>query len=176
VLRGRVTARILIAGQAPGIRVHRSGMPFTDPSGDRLRAWMDVSSDTFYDESRVAIGPMGFCFPGWDARGSDLPPRPECRTAWHDRLFALLPAIELVVLVGAHARDYHFARLGLDRAKGEKLSATVGKWRLFAAGSPRVFPLPHPSWRNNGWLRANPWFENELLPVLRRQVRDTLLP
>ena len=176
VLRASATARILIAGQAPGIRVHRSGMPFTDPSGDRLRAWMDTPAEVFYDESRIAIVPMGFCFPGWDARKSDLPPRAECRLTWHDRLFAALPAIRLIILVGAHARDYHFARLGLERAKGETLTATVAGWRNYASGAPKVFPLPHPSWRNNGWLKANPWFENELLPRMRRQVRDALLP
>lgn len=174
VLRASSTARLLIAGQAPGIRVHNSGTPFTDPSGDRLRQWLAMDAAEFYDESRVAIIPMGFCFPGWDAKKSDLPPRPECRDAWHDRLFALLPDIRLVLVVGAHARAYHFPRLGIAAPANESLTGVVARWRDFGAARPRVIPLPHPSWRNSGWLKANPWFETELLPMLRREARAAM--
>jgi uracil-DNA glycosylase len=171
VLRGSSTARILIAGQAPGTRVHASGRPFTDPSGDRLRAWLGVADDVFYDERRVAIVPMGFCFPGQDAKGGDLPPRPECRALWHDRIMAALPAVDVIVAVGAHAQAYHLARLGLAHLARPTLSETVAEWRaIHAAGAPRLFALPHPSWRNSGWLKRNPWFETELLPVLRAEV------
>ncbi len=170
VLRASATARLLIAGQAPGVRVHQSGAPFTDPSGDRLRQWMDVDVDTFYDASRISIVQMGFCFPGWDAKKGDLPPRSECRAHWHDRLFAALPAIETILVVGAYARDYHFTRLGLDWSRKETLTTTVRRWREFQHSTPRIIPLPHPSWRNSGWLKANRWFESELLPVLRREV------
>lgn len=174
VLRASASARLLIAGQAPGIRVHRSGLPYTDPSGDRLRRWMGVDEDVFYDPTRIAIVPMGFCFPGWDGAGGDLPPRRECRARWHDRLFALMPAIELVLIVGSYARDYHFARLGVRRERGESLSKSVARWREFAEMRPALLPLPHPSWRNNAWLKRHPWFESELLPDLRRRISDTL--
>ncbi len=174
VLRVSSSAQLLIAGQAPGIRAHNSGTPFTDPSGDRLRQWLEVDEATFYDEARVAIIPMGFCFPGWDARKSDLPPRAECRALWHDRLFGLLPRVETVLVVGAYARDYHFHRLGLDVRKSESLTDIVRRWRDFAKGAPSVFPLPHPSWRNSGWLKSNPWFEAELLPELRAAARKAL--
>jgi len=175
VLRVSPAARLLIAGQAPGIRVHNSGAPFTDPSGDRLRQWMNVDEATFYDETRVAIVPMGFCFPGWDDKKGDLPPRPECRALWHDRLFERLPNLETILVVGTYARDYHFARLGLAGRKGENLSSVVSRWRDFAGGRPKVIPLPHPSWRNSGWLKRNPWFEADLLPDLRAAVRTALL-
>jgi len=174
VLRVAATARLLIAGQAPGVRVHASGTPFTDPSGDRLRQWMGVTAEEFYDEARVAIVPMGFCFPGLDAKKSDLPPRAECRALWHDRLFALLPAVQTVLVVGAYARAYHFDRLGLTAPKGASLTETVARWRDFSQGHPGVIPLPHPSWRNSGWLKAHPWFEAELLPDLRAAVRAAL--
>ncbi|MCB1489376.1 MAG: uracil-DNA glycosylase family protein, partial [Bauldia sp.] len=154
------TATICVAGQAPGTRVHASGRPFTDPSGDRLRAWMGVDSATFYDERRLAIVPMGFCFPGQDSRGADLPPRKECPPAWRARLIAELPAIRLVLAVGAYAQGWHLGPLA-----GRSLTETVGAWREIAeATDPVVVPLPHPSWRNNAWLRRNPWFEAELLP------------
>jgi uracil-DNA glycosylase len=167
VIRGSATARILIAGQAPGTRVHASGKPFTDPSGDRLRAWMGVDEATFYDEARIAIVPMGFCFPGLDARGGDLPPRRECAPAWRVPVMAELPAVKLVLAVGLHAQRWHLGRLA---RKG--LTETVADWRrlLDAEGGPAVIPLPHPSWRNSGWLRRNPWFETELLPVLRARI------
>jgi uracil-DNA glycosylase len=166
IVRLSATARICVAGQAPGIRVHRTGLPFNDPSGNRLRAWMGVDRDTFYDESRIAIVPMGFCFPGHDADGGDLPPRPECAAHWHDRLFAAAPAFGLVLAIGAPAQRYHLGA----RAK-RTVHETVSAWRDYG---PRFIPLPHPSWRNNAWLKRNPWFEDELLPVLRRSVHRAL--
>jgi uracil-DNA glycosylase len=174
VLRASTTARLLIASQAPGIRVHNSGMPFTDASGDRLRQWMDVDKATFYDETRIAIVPMGFCFPGWTTARADLPPRPECRAEWHDRLFARMPNLTTILVVGTYARAYHFARLGLPTSSKETLSEVVARWPDFLGGKLKVIPLPHPSWRNGGWLKANPWFERELLPVVRREVRAAL--
>ena len=169
VLNVSPTARLCIAGQAPGTRVHASGVPFADPSGVRLRDWLQVSEEEFYDESRIAIVPMGFCFPGLDAKGGDLPPRRECTKLWHDRLFAKLPQIELFVLVGVYA---HRWRLG--KRAGRRVSDTVRDWRSYAAEPVPAFPLPHPSWRNNGWLKKNPWFEQDVLPDLRRRVRGLL--
>jgi uracil-DNA glycosylase len=171
VLRASSTARLAVCGQAPGTRVHASGTPFTDPSGDRLRAWMGVTEDEFYDESRLAIVPMGFCFPGQDAKGGDLPPRRECSALWHRRLFDALPQIELVLAVGAYAQEFH-----LGASRGKTLQETMLRWREHhkAKRRPRILPLPHPSWRNNAWLTKNPWFEAELLPVLRREVRRLL--
>jgi uracil-DNA glycosylase len=171
VLRATSTARLAVCGQAPGTRVHASGTPFTDPSGDRLRAWMSVTEEEFYDESRLAIVPMGFCFPGQDAHGGDLPPRRECAALWHRQLFDALPQIELVLAVGAYAQDFH-----LGASRGKTLQETMLRWRehLKTKRRPRVLPLPHPSWRNNAWLTRNPWFEVELLPVLRREVRRLL--
>jgi len=169
VLRVSRTARLAIVGQAPGTRVHASGTPFTDPSGDRLRAWMGVTPEEFYDGSRVAIIPMGFCFPGLDTKGGDLPPRRECAPLWRQRLFALLPQLDLILLVGQYAQRWHAGASG-------RLTETVADWRAVLArpGRPRSFPLPHPSWRNNAWIKAHAWFETELLPDLRRQVRDVL--
>ena len=163
VLRVSRKARLCIVGQAPGTRVHASGTPFTDPSGDRLRDWMGVTPDEFYDVSRLAIVPMGFCFPGLDAKGGDLPPRRECAEAWREQLFKLLPQIELTLLVGQYAQAWH-----LGGARKESLTATVAAWREYG---PHFIPLPHPSWRNNAWIKKNPWFETELLPVLRGEVR-----
>ena len=165
------TARILIAGQAPGTRVHASGIPFNDPSGDRLRAWMGLGRDEFYDQRRVAIVPMGFCFPGLDAKGGDLPPRRECREVWRDRVMAALPQIRLILVIGQYAQAYH---LGKDREK--TLTATVANWRAIRArqNSRRLYVLPHPSWRNNSWLKKNPWFEEDLLPELRQDVSSIL--
>ena len=174
VLRVSSTARLLIAGQAPGTRVHRSGQPFTDPSGDRLRAWMGIDSDTFYDESRIAIVPMGFCFPGLDASGSDLPPRRECRALWHDRLMDAMPQIETILVIGRYAQDYHFARAGRPLPKMARVDDIVRGWRGGADATLRLFPLPHPSWRNSGWLKRNDWFERELLPDLRARVAQSL--
>ncbi|AVO44265.1 uracil-DNA glycosylase family protein [Phreatobacter cathodiphilus] len=170
------TARILVAGQAPGTRVHASGRPFTDPSGDRLRSWMGIDAATFYDRSRIAIVPMGFCFPGLDAKGGDLPPRRECRAAWHDRLMAAMPQVDLILAVGATAQAYHLGRLGLGHLAGRTLTETVEAWRTIrsAGTGPAVFVLPHPSWRNSGWLKRHPWFEEDLLPVLRTEVAARL--
>ncbi|WP_306117971.1 MULTISPECIES: uracil-DNA glycosylase family protein [unclassified Roseitalea] len=166
------TARICICGQAPGTRVHASGRPFTDASGDRLRDWLGIDAATFYDTARIAIVPMGFCFPGLDAKGGDLPPRRECARTWHDRLFAEMDQLELVVAVGAHAQAYH-----LGRHRRASLTETVADWRAIMAldhAPYTVVPTPHPSWRNTGWLKRNPWFEAELLPVLRGEVHRRL--
>jgi uracil-DNA glycosylase len=171
VLRVSSTARLLVASQAPGVRAHNSGLSFDDPSGDRLRAWMGLDRETFYDTGRVAVVPMGFCFPGHDARRADLPPRRECRDAWHDDLFGLMPQLETVLAIGAYAQTYHFRRLGIERARSASLTEVVRDWQRLFALSPRVIPLPHPSWRNSGWLKKNPWFETELLPVLRAEVK-----
>ena len=157
-------ARILIAGQAPGRRAHESGTAFDDPSGERLRAWLGMSEDAFYDMSRVAIVPMAFCFPGYDAKGSDLPPPKVCGQTWHDRVMQELANVQLTVLVGGYSHKYH---LGVKTGVTE----TVRAWRDHA---PKVFTLPHPSWRNTGWLKKNPWFEAELLPVLRVRVREVM--
>lgn len=170
------TVRLLIASQAPGIRAHKSGIPFSDPSGERLRSWMGIDRDTFYDSTRIAIAPMGFCFPGLDASGGDRPPRRECRALWHDRLFNALPQVETVLAIGGHAHAYHFERLGRALPKGARVDDIVRQWRDFASGRPRLFPLPHPSWRNSGWLKRNPWFESELLPELRAEVARVLRP
>jgi uracil-DNA glycosylase len=176
VLRVSPTARILVASQAPGTKVHLSGLPFTDASGDRLRAWMGVSADEFYDVARIAIAPMGFCFPGQDSAGGDLPPRRECARLWHDRLFAALPQFDIVLTIGRPAQAYHFRRLGLGDLLGSSLTQTVENWRAVraAAGRPRLYALPHPSWRNTGWLKRHPWFEAEVLPELRADVRRAL--
>lgn len=170
VLRVSTTARLLIASQAPGVRVHASGVPFDDASGDRLRFWLGLDRETFYDESRIAIVPMGFCFPGHDSKKGDLPPRRECRAAWHDRLFAAMPQVETILTIGRYAQDYHFARLGRPLPRGRSLDATVRDWRALIGAHPRVFALPHPSWRNTGWLKRNPWFEAEVLPELRAET------
>jgi uracil-DNA glycosylase len=170
VFRASRTARLLIASQAPGIRVHETGLPFNDPSGDRLRHWMGVDRDRFYDESKIAIVPMGFCFPGYNELKADLPPRRECRATWHDELFAHLPQIEAILAIGRYAQDYHFARLGRALPKGAGVNAIARRWREFQGERPGVFALPHPSWRNSGWLKRNPWFEAEVLPVVRAEV------
>ena len=170
MLRLSATARLLVAGQAPGTRVHASGVPFSDPSGIRLREWMGVDDATFYDQTRVAVVPMGFCFPGLDAQKADLPPRRECREKWHDALFAAAPRVEVLLAVGRYAQAYHLPRLGHALPKGASVTDTVANWRAFTATFPRVFPLPHPSWRNSGWLKRHPWFEAELLPQLRIEV------
>jgi uracil-DNA glycosylase len=174
VLRVSTTGKLLIASQAPGLRVHKSGLPFDDASGDRLRAWLGVDRDTFYDTSRICIAPMGFCFPGYDANGADIPPRRECAPAWHDGLFALMPQVEAVLAIGGYAHRYHFARLGKPLPKSAKVDEIVRRWREFANSSPRLFPLPHPSWRNTGWLKRNPWFESELLPDVRATVAKAI--
>jgi uracil-DNA glycosylase len=166
VLRAGEGARLLIVGQAPGTRVHASGVPWDDASGDRLRQWLQLSPEAFYDESRVAIIPMAFCYPG-RGRSGDLPPSPACAPRWHERLLARLPALELVLLVGSYAQQYYLA----DATAGETLTSRVQRWRDFG---PRFFPLPHPSPRNNLWLRRNPWFEEEVLPALRQRLAPLL--
>lgn len=158
-------ARILIAGQAPGRRVHESGTPFDDPSGDRLRDWIGIDRDIFYDPKRVAILPMGFCYPGTGKSG-DLPPRVECADKWRVPLLALLPAVRLTLVIGQYALDWHLR----DR-QGDNLTDTVRNWRAFW---PKMLPLPHPSPRNNIWLKKNPWFDKDVLPGLRTKVRSLL--
>ncbi|MGI9364131.1 MAG: uracil-DNA glycosylase family protein [Rhizobiaceae bacterium] len=167
MVRLSATARICIAGQAPGLRVHESGIPFNDPSGDRLRDWMAIDRSIFYDQDKLAIVPMGFCFPGYDAKKSDLPPRKECRVVWHDKVFSLMPQIELILVIGRYAQNFH-----MSKTQGKTVTETVVNWRQAFANSdrPKVLPLPHPSWRNTGWIKRNPWFEQELLPVLRSEV------
>ncbi len=160
----RPSARVLIAGQAPGMRVHRSGRPFTDASGERLRDWLGIDAATFYDLDRVAVVPMAFCFPGYDARGADLPPPAICARTWQDQVMAALDRVRLTVLVGGHAHRWHLG----TRAP---VTRTVACWRDTA---PSLFPLPHPSWRNTAWLKKNPWFAAELLPVLRARVQEVL--
>jgi uracil-DNA glycosylase len=160
----RPGAQLLIAGQAPGARVHDSGRPFTDRSGDRLRSWTGLSEAEFYDLGRVAIVPMAFCFPGYDAKGADLPPPAICAATWRMPVLDALGTVPLTLLVGGAAIRWH---LGL-----RDVTAAVAEWRGFAMRG--VFPLPHPSWRNTGWLKRNPWFEAELLPVLRMRVREVM--
>lgn len=166
IIRASATARLAIISQAPGIRVHKTGLSFNDPSGDRLRDWLGMDRDTFYDERRVAIIPMAFCFPGHDSQGGDRPPRKECAAHWRDRLFATLPQFELTLLVGSYAINWH-----LDERAKQNMNDTVKSWRDYA---PDYIPLPHPSWRNSGWLKRNPWFERDLIPCLRRRVRKVL--
>ena len=163
ILRVSKTARLLIVSQAPGVRAHNSNLTFNDPSGDRLRSWLGIDRATFYDERKIAIVPMGFCFPGYDSEGHDRPPRKECAATWRTRLFAALPRFPLTLLVGSYAQAWHLK----DRAK-RTMSETVEAWHDY---TPRVLPLPHPSWRNNAWIARHPFFEAELLPWLRRRVR-----
>jgi len=174
VVRVSTTARLVLAGQAPGTRVNATGIPYNDPSGDRLRAWMNVPRETFYDESRIAIVPMGFCFPGLNTQKADLPPRRECRELWHDGLFDLLPQVTCIVAIGRYAQDYHFARLGRPLPKSATLAEIVGDWTAHARLTPRIIALPHPSWRNNGWIKSNPWFEEKVLPLLRAEVAKAI--
>jgi uracil-DNA glycosylase len=171
VVQGSAGARLLIASQAPGTRAHACGRSFMDPSGVRLRAWLGLDEAAFYDAGRVAIVPMGSCFPGHDAKGGDLPPRRECAETWRQRLIAALPELELILVIGQYAQSWH---LGGDFRDG--LTGTVKRWREILASPrrPRILPLPHPSWRNNGWLKTHPWFEAELIPVLRDEVASIL--
>ncbi len=166
IIRAKPSARIVIAGQAPGTRVHESGMPFTDPSGDRLRDWMGVDAKTFYDDRLIAIVPMGFCFPGLDDKGGDLPPRKECAPAWREKVFAGLKQVELTLLVGSYAQNWH-----LKKRRKATLSDTVKAWKEYG---PDFLPMPHPSWRNNVWLKKNLWFEEDLLPHLRGRISRIL--
>lgn len=170
---GRPRPALLLCGQAPGIRAHASGRPFSDPSGDRLRAWLGVSEAAFYDADRIAIVPMGFCFPGHDERGGDRPPRPECARTWHAALLDALGEPGLTVTLGATALRFHLARRGRTDLMGRTLDATLPSWRGLLAQTG-IVALPHPSWRNTHWLKRNPWFDTELLPELREAV-DRLL-
>jgi len=167
ILSASATARILIIGQAPGRRVHESGIPWDDPSGERLREWLGVTREEFYDPSAFALVPMGFCYPGTGSSG-DLSPRPECAETWHERLLEHMPAVRLTILLGRHAHDRY-----LGATRQETLTATVKAWKTYRR---RYLPLPHPSPRNNIWLKKNPWFAEELLPYLRRRVRQSLRP
>ncbi len=160
----RPGARILIASQAPGMRVHAANTPFWDQSGRRLRDWLGTSEQEFYDRGRVAIVPMAFCFPGYDSKGSDLPPPKVCAQTWRGAVLEGLDTIRLTVLIGGHAQDWHLGGRG-------RVTDRVRAWRDHA---PEIFPLPHPSWRNTAWLKKNPWFESELVPVLRARVREVL--
>lgn len=167
VLVASETARLLIAGQAPGTKVHASGIPWDDASGVRLRRWLGLNPAEFYDPAHVAIVPMGFCYPGKGTSG-DLPPRPECRAQWHDKLFAELPGIRLKIVIGHYALAYHLA----GQVKlGTSLTEVVADWR---SRLPGVFVLPHPSPRNELWLRRNPWFEAEVVPLLQAAVRELM--
>ena len=166
VVQASGAARIRIIGQAPGTRVHESGRPFTDPSGDRLRAWLNIGEDQFYNPDIVAITPMGFCFPGLDAKGGDKPPRPRCARLWQGRLDAELANVKTTFLIGGYAQKFVLG----ERYRGT-VTATVAAWREFA---PDYVPLPHPSWRNNAWLKRHLWFEGELLPMVQRNMKSLL--
>ena len=171
IIQAGATARLCIASQAPGNRAHQAGVPFLDPSGVRLRSWLGIDETAFYDASKVAIVPMAHCFPGYDSKGGDLPPRRECAPSWRGRVFASLPELSLILTVGIYAQGWHLP----DEARS-RLTDTVSRWREILAQErrPRILPMPHPSWRNNSWLKKHPWFESELLPVLRAEVRAIL--
>ena len=168
IVRVASATRLLICGQAPGRRVHESGVPFTDPSGDRLRTWMGVDYETFYGRPEIGVAAMAFCFPGTNPKGGDFPPPPRCAQLWRPQLLAQLPKVELTLLVGGYAQAW---ALG-ERMKGN-MTDTVRSWRDYA---PAVLPMPHPSWRNTGWLKRNPWFEEEVTPYLRQRVLEILRP
>jgi uracil-DNA glycosylase len=161
IVRGKQSAKLLIISQAPGTKVHNTGLSFNDRSGDRLRDWLGIDRDTFYDEARIAIMGMGFCYPGVNGKGGDLPPRKECAPLWHPKLLPLYTNVELILLVGSYAVSRYLPE------RKDTLSDTVAAWRDYG---PRFVPLPHPSWRNTGWLKAHPWFEEDLVPYLRRRV------
>ncbi len=164
VVRLKPSARLVIIGQAPGTRVHKTGIPWNDSSGDRLRDWLGIDRDAFYDSPHIAIMPMGFCYPGRANSGGDNPPRPECALAWHEQALAVMPEIEMTLLVGQYAQKHY---LGVKRQN--TMTATVEHWRDYL---PQVLPTPHPSWRTTGWLKKNPWFEQVVVPYLRAQVRS----
>ncbi len=169
VVRMQRSARLLIIGQAPGTKVHESGLPWNDRSGDVLRDWLQMSREEFYDDTRIAIMPMGFCYPGVNPKGGDNPPRPECAPRWHDRLRAHLPNIRLTLLVGQYAQKHY-----LGPRNGRTMTETVHRFRDYLPAAH--FPLPHPSWRNLGWQKKQPWFAAETLPALRQAVKDALHP
>lgn len=162
VFRFSETSRILIIGQAPGTRVHETGIPWNDKSGDRLREWLQLDKNQFYDESKIAIMPMGFCYPGRLPNGGDAPPRPECAPLWHEKILKTMPDIEITLLVGLYAQKYY-----LKNKAQKTLTDTVKQWKDYR---PNFFPLPHPSWRNTAWIKKNPWFEKDLLPDLREKT------
>lgn len=164
LLRVSTTARLAICAQAPGTRAHVAGLTFDDASGDRLRDWLGLDRTQFYDAARVAVVPMGFCYPGTAPRGGDHPPRPECAPAWRRQVFELMPQIELKLLVGTYAQAWH-----LGQRRRASLTETVAAWREYL---PDCLPLPHPSWRNTGWIKAHPWFSAELLPYLKERVQE----
>jgi uracil-DNA glycosylase len=165
ILQAGAAARLVIIGQAPGSRVHASGVPWQDDSGDRLRDWTGLDNEDFYNPQRVALVPMGFCYPG-AGDGADLPPRPECAPLWHAKVLAALPRRQLTLLVGIHAQTYY-----LRTSKKQTMTETV---RSFAEHLPEFFPLPHPSWRSTGWMQKNPWFERRIVPALRTAVAAAL--
>ncbi|HML10105.1 MAG TPA: uracil-DNA glycosylase family protein [Stellaceae bacterium] len=168
IVRGLNSAKLLVISQAPGTRVHETGLSFNDPSGDRLRGWLGIDRAAFYDESRVAVIGMGFCYPGRDTNGGDLPPRSECAPLWHARLRPHFAAVGLTLLVGGYATRYY-----LPQTRREPLGGTVARWREFL---PEFFVLPHPSWRTTAWERKNPWFRTEALPELKSRVAALLTP
>ena len=165
MFRVGASARLLVVGQAPGRRVHETGIPWNDPSGDVLREWLAMERETFYDTSRIAIVPVGLCYPG-TVDGADLPPMPQCAPLWQPKFRAALPRVELTLLVGSYAQRYY-----LGATRKQSLTPTVRAYRDYL---PEFFPLPHPSWRNKGWLKANPWFSTDVIPALRRRVRRAL--
>lgn len=167
VLRGLASAKILIVGQAPGLKVHQTGLSFNDPSGDRLRSWLQLTRDQFYNEQKIAIIPMGLCFPGRDKKGNDLPPIKICAPSWHPRLLPLFPNIKLILLVGSYAQKFY-----LKNQCKPSLTETVQSVEAYL---PLYFPLLHPSWRNIGWIKQHPWFESDVLPRLRTLVRQNML-
>ena len=163
VVRGSVSARVCVIGQAPGVRVHRSGIPWDDPSGRRLRDWLQVDDQTFYDESRFAIIPMGFCYPGTMENGGDHPPRKECAPLWHAPVLDALANVELTLLVGSYAQAFY-----LGKCRKKTMTETVRSWREYG---PDFLPTPHPSWRTTAWQKKNAWFDDEILPEMRRRVK-----
>jgi uracil-DNA glycosylase len=171
VVRVFPETRLLICGQAPGRRVHESGLPFTDPSGDRLREWMGVDYETFYADHRIGVAAQAFCYPGTAPKGGDYPPPRRCAELWRPRLMDALPKMELTLLVGSYAQVWAQSRGLLGSRVKTNMTETVRAWRNHA---PDILPLPHPSWRNTAWLRKNPWFEDEVVPYLRQRTRDIL--
>ena len=165
VLQVSQNAKILIAGQAPGAKVHKSGIPFDDASGERLRQWMGVTEDTFYNDQKIAILPMGFCYPG-SAKSGDLPPRSECAATWRKQLLSAMKNIELTLVIGTYAQNWH-----MKKAKQKNLTETVKSWQSYG---PRLIPLPHPSPRNNIWISKNPWFEQALVPELKKRIKSLI--
>jgi uracil-DNA glycosylase len=168
VVRVSPDTQLLICGQAPGRLVHETGLPFNDPSGERLRSWLGIDYETFYADRRIGVAGMAFCFPGTNPKGGDYPPPPRCAELWQRRLRAELPKVELTLLVGSYAQAWVLGR----RTKGS-MTETVKAWRDYL---PEAIPLPHPSWRNTGWLKRNPWFEAEVTPYLRSRIRGMLGP